>query len=91
LIPHPEIEVDSVDGFQGREKEVMLLSLVRSNFTGEMGFLNDTRRMNVAMTRARRKLVMVGDSATLGNITFYKHFIEYAESIGGYRSSWEEV
>lgn len=90
LSPDPEVEVDSVDGFQGREKEAVILSLVRSNVEGEMGFLTDTRRMNVAMTRARRKLVVIGDSATLGAIGFYKDFIQYAESIGAYRSSWEE-
>lgn len=88
--PDPKIEIDSVDGFQGREKEVVLLSLVRSNVEGEMGFLADTRRMNVAMTRARRKLFAVGDSATLSAIPFYQSFIQYAEVIGGYRSSWEE-
>lgn len=91
LILQPEIEVDSVDGFQGREKEAVILSLVRSNMEGEMGFLGDTRRMNVAMTRARRKLVVIGDSATIGSLDFYKDFIQYAESIGAYRSSWEEV
>lgn len=89
--PDPRIEIDSVDGFQGREKEIVILSLVRSNVEGEMGFLVDTRRMNVAMTRARRKLVVIGDSATLSSIPFYKDFIEYAETIGAYRSSWEEV
>lgn len=88
-IPLPEIEVDSVDGFQGREKEAVILSLVRSNVEGEMGFLADTRRMNVAMTRARRQLIVIGDSATLGSMAFYKDFIQYAESIGAYRSSWE--
>lgn len=89
--PDPGIEVDSVDGFQGREKELVILSLVRSNIEGELGFLADTRRMNVAMTRAKRKLVVIGDSATLSSIPFYKRFIEYAESIGAYRSSWEEM
>ncbi len=90
-MPDPGIEVDSVDGFQGREKEAVVLSLVRSNMEGELGFLADTRRMNVAMTRAKRKLIVIGDSATLANIPFYKRFIQYAESIGAYRSSWEEV
>lgn len=89
-MPDPGIEVDSVDGFQGREKELVILSLVRSNVEGELGFLTDTRRMNVAMTRARRKLVVIGDSSTLSSIPFYKRFIEYSESVGGYRSSWEE-
>ncbi|MBI3317343.1 MAG: AAA family ATPase [Candidatus Omnitrophica bacterium] len=89
MIEFSDLEIDSVDGFQGREKEAVLLSLVRSNVEGEMGFLTDTRRMNVAMTRARRKLFVVGDSATLACIPFYRDFIQYAESIGAYRSVWE--
>ena len=89
-IPEPKIEIASVDSFQGREKEAVLLSLVRSNVEGELGFLTDTRRMNVAMTRAKRKLIVIGDSATLAHIPFYRDFLQYAESIGGYRSSWED-
>jgi len=88
-INDPRIEVDSVDSFQGREKEAVILSLVRSNVEGEMGFLTDTRRMNVAMTRARRRLIVIGDSGTLSSISFYQNFIQYAESIGAYCSSWE--
>jgi len=88
LCPDPAVEIDSVDGFQGREKELVLVSLVRSNVQGELGFLTDTRRMNVALTRARRKLIAVGDSATLSSIPFYKNLIEYADSIGGYASAW---
>ncbi len=87
--PDPAVEIDSVDGFQGREKELVIVSLVRSNMAGEMGFLADTRRMNVAMTRARRKLLVIGDGATLSTIPFYKKFIDYAESIGGYKTAWE--
>ncbi len=87
--PHPDVEIDSVDGFQGREKELVIVSLVRSNMEGEMGFLADTRRMNVAMTRARRKLIVIGDSATLSSIKFYADFIKYSESIGGYKTAWE--
>lgn len=89
LSPDAQLEVDSVDGFQGREKEVVILSLVRSNMDGEMGFLADTRRMNVAMTRAKRKLLVIGDSATLSAIPFYQSFIQYAEAAGAYKSSWE--
>lgn len=87
--PDPAVEIDSVDGFQGREKELVIVSLVRSNFEGEMGFLTDTRRMNVAMTRARRKLIVIGDSRTLSSIKFYKDFMKYAEEVGGYKSAWE--
>ena len=85
-----DLEIDTVDGFQGREKEVVLISCVRSNATGEIGFLGDTRRMNVALTRARRKLIVVGDSATLGAHAFYAAMLSYFESIGAYRSVWEE-
>ncbi len=83
------VEIDSVDGFQGREKEVVLICLVRSNTNGEIGFLGDTRRMNVALTRARRRLFVVGDSATLAGHEFYTRMIAYFESIGGYQSIWE--
>jgi superfamily I DNA and/or RNA helicase len=84
------VEIDSVDGFQGREKEAVVISLVRSNATGEIGFLADVRRMNVALTRARRKLLVIGDSATLGGHPFYKRMIEYFEAAGAYRTVWEE-
>ncbi len=84
-------EIDSIDAFQGREKEAVVVSLVRSNMTGKIGFLADTRRMNVAMTRARRKCIFIGDSATISNLEFYQDFIRYIESINGYRSAWEYV
>jgi ATP-dependent RNA/DNA helicase IGHMBP2 len=83
------LEVSSVDGFQGREKEVILVSLVRSNEKGEVGFLSDTRRMNVALTRARRCLVVIGDSATLGRHSFYQAFLAYVEKNGLHTSAWE--
>jgi ATP-dependent RNA/DNA helicase IGHMBP2 len=86
----PDLEIDSVDGFQGREKEAVVVSLVRSNSDGDIGFLGDVRRMNVALTRARRKLVVIGDSATVTNHPFYQRMIEYFESIAAYHSIWEE-
>lgn len=85
-----DLEIDTVDGFQGREKEAVLISFVRSNATGEIGFLADTRRMNVALTRSRRKLIVVGDSATLGGHEFYAAMLSYFESIGAYQSVWDE-
>lgn len=83
------VEIDTVDGFQGREKEVVLISLVRSNTQGEVGFLGDTRRMNVAMTRAKRRLIVIGDGSTLGRNTFFKKWIQQAENQGFYKSIWE--
>ena len=83
------LEVDTVDGFQGREKEVVLITLTRSNEIGEIGFLGDTRRTNVALTRARRKLIVVGDSATLGSNAFYGRMLDYFESENAYRSVFE--
>jgi ATP-dependent RNA/DNA helicase IGHMBP2 len=89
LIKTPGVEIGSVDGFQGREKEATIVSLVRSNADAEVGFLGDTRRMNVAMTRARRLLIVIGDSATLGQHPFYAKFIEYADQHDAHRSAYE--
>jgi superfamily I DNA and/or RNA helicase len=86
----PEIEIDSVDGFQGREKEAVIVSMVRSNRDGEIGFLADIRRMNVALTRARRKLIVIGDSATISTHPFYQKMLAYFEELGAYHSIWEE-
>ena len=86
----PGLEIDSVDGFQGREKEAVVLSLVRSNPEGEIGFLADVRRMNVALTRARRKVLVIGDSATIAAHPFYQRLLDYFESVGAYHSVWEE-
>jgi predicted DNA helicase len=88
-LPISGLEIDSVDGFQGREKEAVVLSLVRSNPQGEVGFLADIRRMNVALTRARRKLLVIGDSATLSSHPFYQNMVAYYEAIGAYHSVWD--
>ena len=82
LLAVPGLEIDSVDGFQGREKEAVVISLVRSNPKGEIGFLADVRRMNVALTRPRRSLLVIGDSATLAGEPFYQRMIEYFERSG---------
>lgn len=88
--PDDRVEIDTVDGFQGREKEAVIISMVRSNPEGEIGFLADARRMNVALTRARRKLIVIGDSATVGRNDFFAAMLEYFESIGAYHTVWEE-
>jgi len=81
--------VRTVDGFQGQERDIICISMVRSNDSGEIGFLSDTRRMNVALTRAKRKLIIFGDSATLANHSFYKKFLDYIDEKGAYHSAWE--
>ncbi len=91
MMPEKGIEVGSIDSFQGREKEVVILSLVRSNDTGEVGFLSDTRRMNVGMTRARRLLIVIGDSATISRHPFYNDFLEYIDALDAHRSAWEWI
>ena len=91
LDEHADLEVDTVDGFQGREKEAVVISLVRSNAQGEIGFLRDVRRMNVALTRARRKLIVIGDSATIGGHPFYSRLLEYIELLGAYHTVWESI
>ncbi len=86
-----QIAIKTVDGFQGQERDIIYISMVRSNDQREIGFLNDIRRMNVALTRAKKKLVVIGDSATIGNHPFYKDFLDYAESVGAYKSAWEYI
>ncbi|MEO0249450.1 MAG: AAA domain-containing protein, partial [candidate division WOR-3 bacterium] len=76
------VEARTVDGFQGREKEVIILSLVRSNPVGRIGFLNDRRRLNVAITRAKRKLIVIGDARTLSSDRVYRDFVEWAGERG---------
>lgn len=83
------LEIGSVDGFQGREKEAVILSLVRSNEGGQIGFLSDMRRLNVAITRARRLLVVIGDSATITRHPVYEKFVANADALDAHRSSYE--
>ena len=83
------LEIGTVDGFQGREKEATVLSLVRSNEKGEVGFLSDTRRMNVAVTRARRLSIVIGDSITISNHPFYRDFLDFVAEHGEHRSAYE--
>jgi len=83
------LSVGTVDSFQGQERDIIYISMTRSNEKGEIGFLADVRRMNVAMTRAKKKLVIVGDSATLSQHPYYAAFLTYVESINSYRSAWE--
>lgn len=84
-----DLSVKTIDGFQGQERDVVYISLVRSNNRSEIGFLKDYRRMNVALTRARKQLVVIGDSATIATDPFYSGFIEYVEKNGRYQTAWE--
>ena len=77
------ISVNTVDGFQGQERDVIIISLVRSNNNGNIGFLSDLRRMNVAITRARMKLIIMGNAETLSHTQFYKKLYEYVENVEG--------
>ena len=84
-----EMRISTIDSFQGQEKETIILSLVRSNEDGIIGFLKDYRRMNVAITRAKEQLFVIGDSATIGADPFYNSFLGYVEKMGVYRTVWE--
>ena len=90
LLAHgSSISVNTIDSFQGQERDIVYISMTRSNAEGNIGFLSDIRRMNVAMTRARKKLVVIGDSATLSRLPFYAGFIAHAEKLDAYKSVWE--
>ncbi len=78
----PSITVNTVDGFQGQERDVILISMVRGNDEGRIGFLGDLRRMNVAITRARMKLIILGDTSTLSKTPFYRKLIEHVTEHG---------
>ena len=86
-----KISVNTIDSFQGQERDIVYIGMTRSNADNKIGFLSDIRRMNVAMTRARKKLVVIGDSATLSRLPFYSNFIAYAEQKEAYKSAWEFV
>jgi ATP-dependent RNA/DNA helicase IGHMBP2 len=99
LLPHStalqpylhRISVNTIDSFQGQERDIVYIGMTRSNDDTKIGFLAEVRRMNVAMTRARKKLVVIGDSSTLSQSSFYAGFIAYAEQKEAYRSAWEFV
>ncbi|RYD76621.1 MAG: DUF2075 domain-containing protein, partial [Sphingobacteriales bacterium] len=84
-----KISINTIDSFQGQERDVVYISLTRSNAEGAIGFLSDVRRMNVAMTRARKKLVVIGDGSTLSRSVFYNDFMKYCENLNAYHSAWE--
>ena len=85
----PYISINTIDSFQGQERDVVFISMTRSNADSTIGFLSDVRRMNVAMTRARKKLVVVGDSATLTQFSFYEDLVNYAQEQNAWQSAWE--
>jgi predicted DNA helicase len=85
LMQQRMLSVGTVDSFQGQERDIIAISMTRSNNHGEIGFLSDIRRMNVGMTRARRKLLLVGDSSTLCCHPFFMDLLAYVKRIGGYR------
>ena len=85
------VEFATVDAFQGQERDAIVISLTRSNAEGQVGFLKEYRRTNVAMTRAKHHLLMVGDGATLGSDDFYRQLMERAEASGAYHSAWEWI
>ncbi|MBR7012436.1 MAG: AAA family ATPase [Muribaculaceae bacterium] len=85
------ISVNTVDGFQGQERDVILISMVRANGTGQIGFLHDLRRMNVAITRARMKLIIVGDVPTLTRHPFYRRLFNYIQEVHGFTEGTEKT
>jgi len=89
LLQQRLLSVGTVDSYQGQERDIIAISLTRSNHHGDIGFLSDIRRMNVGMTRARRKLLLVGDSSTLSSHPFFMDLLAYVKRMGGYRTARE--
>jgi ATP-dependent RNA/DNA helicase IGHMBP2 len=89
LLLQRRLIVGTVDSFQGQERDIIAITLTRSNPQGEIDFLSDIRRMNVGMTRARRKLLLVGDSSTLCRHPFFGELLAYVKGVGGYRTAHE--
>lgn len=87
----PEVEIKSVDGFQGREKEAVIITLVRSNRRGEVGFLSEKRRINVAVTRARRHLAVICDSETVSHDSFLKSLVDYLSTHGEIQTAQDYI
>jgi ATP-dependent RNA/DNA helicase IGHMBP2 len=85
------VEINTIDSFQGREKDCIFISLTRSNDISEIGFLSDLKRMNVAMTRAKKELIIIGDSETLSTNIFFSKLVEHINNMGGYHSVWEYI
>jgi len=83
------IQVNTIDSFQGQEKDIIIISLTRANDRQEIGFLAELRRMNVAITRAKQHVILIGDSSTISKNSFYSDMIQYAEQQQGYHSIWE--
>lgn len=86
-----QIRISTIDSFQGQEEENIIISLVRSNSENQIGFLKDYRRMNVAMTRAKEKLYIIGDSVTLSKDPYFDSLFRYLDSINAYKSAWELI
>lgn len=84
-----DIDISTIDSFQGQERDIICISLVRSNDEGNIGFLKDYRRINVALTRARKMLIVIGDSATLSQDNFYNQWLDYCHAHNAYKSAWE--